>query len=309
MRWDIIILVLLLGALAFLGFLLYDNLPRKAQTFVFVGEKPNLSKIGQFSDYFPQGMQFYPNMRYAKLPITYSFKQNCGEEKIQRMKQAIKILKDETGLQFLETKRGQIIVSCSEVPPELEERMFIAGEGVPNTIINTSLYYVILNGSIFLYKTDYCKEPIVELHELLHALGFQHSLNEKSILYNISDCNQKLTQDIINELKELYNVPSLPELFFNDVQAIKRGKYIDFQIEIVNAGLIASNKTELSVYSNDAKLGIYNITAMEIGYGIKLKIENLRASRSTKILKFVIDEKNKVKEIDESNNLAIMNLK
>ena len=79
---------------------------------------------------------------------------------------------------------------------EQDDDLFIAGEGGPTSITNTSLYNVILKGKILLYKKSECEEPIVELHELLHVFGFDHSQDPNNIMFNLSSCNQEISQDI-----------------------------------------------------------------------------------------------------------------
>ena len=78
-------------------------------------------------------------------------------------------------------------------------------------------------------KSKDCSYPNVELHELLHVLGFDHSENKKSIMYQlIESCDQILDQSIINQLKLLYAEENLPDLYFDKINVIKKGRYLPF---------------------------------------------------------------------------------
>jgi len=306
MRWDVLIMFILLIILGVLGFILYDNIPKQPVNLIFI--KNNLSEIGNFSSYASE-MQFYPNMRYPKLPITFSIEKSCSQDKTERTRKAFDILEKETNkLKFLEATNGEIKIACSEIPEPIRSDIFIAGEGGATAIMDTGLYNVIFNGSVYLYKTNYCPEPVVEIHEILHALGFKHSNNRYSIMYNVSECDQKITGDIINEIIKLYNTESYPDLYFKNIKGVKKGRYIDFEIEILNRGLDVSALVNMDVYADNDKIAVYNVTSLDIGNGVDLKVENLRGPRSFTELKFVIDAENSIKEIDKTNNIGIMEI-
>ena len=59
----------------------------------------------------------------------------------------------------------------------MKEGLFIAGEGGPSNITKSGDFSVITHGSILLIKESKCERPNIAIHELLHALGFDHSEN------------------------------------------------------------------------------------------------------------------------------------
>ena len=113
-------------------------------------------------------------------------------------------------------------MSCSDITPEPTQKdHFVAGEGGPTLVINTTVYAIILEGKIALYRHEICDEPQIALHELLHALGFDHNSNSKSIMYPITNCAQELDDYIVQTINQLYSVPSRGDLLIEEIDANK----------------------------------------------------------------------------------------
>jgi len=147
-------------------------------------------------------------------------------------------LQNYTILNFHEVNtNGEVNVYCSDEVKGLTNKYFIAGEGGPDFIINTSNYNIILNGTVLLYRANKCDRPVVVMHEILHVLGFKHTIDKNSILYATSNCNQEITKEVIDEIDYLYKDPSLPDLEFTKLNATKQGVFLNFETEIKNVGL------------------------------------------------------------------------
>jgi len=253
--------------------------------------------------------QFYPNMRYSDRIITYTIEQACNNQKVTEIEQAFSILSQKTILQFKKADSdGEIKFLCSEVAPTSEEKgHFIAGEGGPSKIINSTNFYVVLNGRVSLYRSDKCAEPKVALHETLHALGFDHDSNPESIMYPVTDCNQQIDQSIIDEINRLYSVDSLPDWMIEKVSATKRGIYLDFDILFGNDGLRDAQNAKLEIYSNNVKVKEYTINNTQIGMKTILNAQNLRIDKSAQGVKFEITTPEA--ELSKTNNIAELALK
>ena len=308
---SIFLLAVLLIALSVSAYLLYENLPFGARQELSI---KNLSSSADNVESYAgnEKMQFYLNMRFAKLPISYSINSECSAEKTGQMQSAIEIISARAEISFVQVSAGgDIEIMCREINnKEIRNKEFyVAGEGGPSEIINTSLFYVISKGEVLLLRESTCSEPLVSMHEILHALGFDHSANPLSIMYNTSDCRQKLTQDIIDELKRLYSIESLSDLYFSGINATKNGRYLSFEVELRNRGLINSENTTLAVYSGDEKVKSFDIDSTEAGAGVILNVDNLRLpSRSVNEVRFVIDAENSIKELSEENNIAVLSV-
>ncbi len=317
MKWEFVLLVVLIVALGVAGFLLY-TLYYPAETKYFTISEEGLSDSGNNMDSvdnslseldgeasYPGGMLFYDNIRFPSRNISYYISSDCSDVKKDDARRAFAIIADKTIIDFYEVvNNGQIEVSCSEervLQDEFAEH-FIAGEGGPSSIINTSFYQVILNGTILFYRSNECSTPIVAMHEIFHVLGFKHSINRKSIMYNFSECNQQIGQEIIDKIYMLYGDSSLPDLYFQSINATNTGRYINFEAQILNGGLAISKNVSFSVYANSEKSSNYEIGALEIGAGKIIRVENLAVMYDTKNLTFIIDEKDSILEINKKNN-------
>ena len=300
----IILFLVAIAALFLSMYTLYQNLPLsfndRSEQFVNVNYTPSRVRYS-----YTERMQFYPNMRFSKLPITYGFDPECSQKRKDNMRKATTFLEERTPLQFeAVASEADIFIECSERYRE-EEGLFIAGHGGPKVIINSSLYSVILKGTIKLFSES-C-DYNVELHELLHVLGFDHSTNPGSIMYNISSCDQKLTEDILEELNRLYTSPPLPDLYFQNVSSFKKGKYLNINFAVLNQGLIDARNMNVILYADKIKVDEFEIEKIEIGAGKIISAQNLRLPSNTiSSLKLIIDEENKVDELDKRNNVIEM---
>ncbi|MBI2629181.1 matrixin family metalloprotease [Candidatus Pacearchaeota archaeon] len=315
MKWEIIVLSILVVALVITSIFLYKVIfPGKAELFNISSNNDsenirgivenNLLNISGEESY-PGGMLFYENMRFSSKNISYSLASDCDDEKNNDARLAFEIISNKTILNFNEiSKDGQISVACnreSVVTSEFAD-YFIAGEGGPSVIINTSEYRVILNGTILLYRDNECNYPVIAVHEIFHVLGFRHSLNEKSIMYNFSRCDQEIGGEITGKVNELYKDPSLPDLFFRDINATKIDRYLTFEAQILNGGLSSSKNISFSIYANSERVATYELGSLDIGAGKIIKVDNLIIPGNTKNLTFIIDEGNLISEIDKKNN-------
>ncbi len=303
-----ILLVILIAVLAFLVYILYQYLPGSPQNFT-ANIKPSKLEIGNLSYKIKQ---FYPNMKFNHNSISYKIHSDCSNEKKERMISAFNELSNKVGVIsfYYNNENFDIEVSCSErTNLSIQKDFFIAGEGGPKEIIRTGNYNIITSGVILLYdnaKGVKCSWPNIELHELLHVFGFAHSEDENSLMYSyLESCNQVLDEDIINSLKKLYSQENLAELYFKEVIAVKRGRYLDFNITIENSGDIDANNVILTVLDNGKRLKDFNLNDMPFGTSLIFSVTYFElGSRSSNNIKLIIDMSNSIKEFDEENNIV-----
>ena len=306
---EIIVFIVLWGALAFGGYLFWTNLP--GEPVPFTPYSSNYSGPQALDGFEASGniIQFYPNMRFKESRISYRLESACTQSKFQNIERAFSILSDKTDIEFYSTREEpEIKVLCSEIEMRAEEKgHFIAGEGGPSEIINTTNFAVILNGKMSLYRDEKCDEPKIAIHEILHVLGFDHYNNPKSILYPVTGCDQEIDDEIVELINKLYSVPSYPDLIIDRVSAIKSGRYLSFDINITNAGLQDSIGSTLNVYSDDDKAANFDIGELEIGTKKVISVQNVRVPSSSTIIRFEVDSDDK-NEISLENNEAELKL-
>lgn len=295
---DILVLLVLFVILGIGVYLLYLNVPRDPQPY----QDFSLERQGAIDE---NNLQFYPAMRYRDKSISYHISSACNATKKKDVERALSVLSQNTVLTFYEaSQNAEMNILCSEVSPSTEEKgHFIAGEGGPSEIINTSRYAVILSGKVSLYrKTTQCVQPNIAIHEILHALGFDHINDPKSIMYPVTQCDQKIDEIIFDKINQLYSTLSLPDLAIEKVSAINKGPYVDFEIHIANYGLDDSLNSTLIVFTDKKNVKEYSLEKIPIGIKKILKVDNLRIPLQSKGISFEIHFSGE--ELEKENNLA-----
>ncbi|MBT4376819.1 matrixin family metalloprotease [archaeon] len=250
-------------------------------------------------------LQFYPNMRFPTMNISYEIKDKCNLQKQGDVLRAFEILNEDTILDFYEViGNGEIKISCED-KNRVEDGLFIAGEGGPTNITESGNFHVITEGEILLIRKSSCEEPNIAIHEILHVLGFNHSNNKNNILYPVSNCKQRMGEEIAGEIDKLYSVPTLPDLSLTSASAIKHGRYLDINFSVENSGLIGSEKAVVIVYADGKKIDKLEVDELQVGHGRKIDITNLWISQlKLEFLELVI-ETNLVELTKENNNIVL----
>lgn len=252
---------------------------------------------------------FAKNLRFNHNDISYYIDSSCSDVRRDSMEEAFEIFEEE--MSIISFYKGDpdsdILVGCSNDYIDLGERLFAAGEGGPSRIINTSQFKTIQKGKISLYRDPQCNYPVVELHEIGHVFGFGHTENRDSIMHNVSNCNQRITPDMIDIMRNLYSIEALPDAKIDELVAVKRGRYIDFNITVLNEGLVGINNISLTIIAGEKIVQTISLDSIGIGYGRTLRATNVKLpSASVEEIDFIVDYHDRVREFDETNNDAQM---
>jgi len=255
----------------------------------------------------PQDMQFYKNMRFPNPEISYRV-DDCTLQKENDMERAFEIISDVTVLSFYPINYNEEIYVTCDSKNKVRGEMFIAGEGGPTNITKTENFNVILHGRILLIKESKCERPNIAIHELLHVLGFDHSMNPNNIMYNISKCDQTIGYDMLELINRLYSFPTYADLSFDNVSAVMHGKYLDANISIRNNGLKDSGKAKLMIFIEEKLIKEIDLGPIEIGYGRTISLKNVWVPRiNVDELEFFIDSS--FNELEKNNNKIILKIK
>ena len=293
---NILFSLILLSILSFALLYLYQNLPGE-EIEMKIKNIGLINNPGQIQEHDVTNIsgevtQFFPDMRFNHNNITFFINSECGEDKKERMNNAFSIIESETGIiTFTQDseENADILVGCSFDSYETEENVFIAGEGGPTKIINLSVYPIILRGKVILYNETSCDYPITELHELFHVFGFDHINDSKMIMYPYAECDQKINPEMTEKIKELYSIQPKAEIYFENINASKKGIYLDFNIMVRNEGLIEAKNITLDVYSEGKKVDSFDLGSLEPGEGTGYNVKNLKlTSRNARIIKMII---------------------
>jgi len=254
---------------------------------------------------------FADNLRFNHNRISYYISGECSSIRRTAMIEAFKIFSEKMGIiTFYEVgSDADIDVGCSDSYIPLGEQLFAAGEGGPSRIINASVFKTIEKGKISLYNDPRCDYPVVELHELCHVFGFDHSPDPKNIMYNISNCEQRISDDMVKLMDDLYSIKPLPDAAIKDVSAVKRGVYLDFNLTILNEGMMAIEDINLTILADGEMVQELSFGEIEIGYGRTIKTTNIKLpSRNVESVDFFADYDDDIPELREDNNIVKMTL-
>jgi len=251
---------------------------------------------------------FAENLRFNHDLISYWISEDCDAERRSDMIEALTIFSDEMKVvSFYEVDDdADILIGCSDDFVELGEDLFAAGEGGPSRIINTSGFKIIEEGKIKLYNGVDCDYPVVALHELFHVFGFGHSPDPMNIMYNTSSCDQRMSDDMVNLIVALYSVEALGDARIDDVSGVVKGRYLDFNISILNEGLIGIDGINLTIFGDDEVVDVMDLGEIAMGYGRNLRVVNMELPGVVEKVRFVLDAEGLVREIREDNNVVEM---
>ena len=286
-----LLLFFLIVLLAFAGYYIYLNLP---------GEQKSFEVQGFFEEKLPESnassqlVQFYPNMRFNHNDLSYQYLLDCSVDRKIKMSSAFNEVSVRTGiLSFYETTSApDIFISCSGESVREHQSTFVAGEGGPSKFFKLTPYSLIVEGEIVFNDDESssdCENHVVELHELLHVLGYDHISDKDSVLYPYFSCKQKMSEEIVEDLIRVYSVDAKAELSLKEIGASKSGRYLNFDVSIENSGLIGAVSVELVVSSAGVEIKSFDMEEINFGSTKTLSIQNLKLpSRNTEEIKFEI---------------------
>lgn len=297
--------ILMLAILTLSLFAVYQNAPRSPIKLTATQLIPNETAIIEYGAV----PVFAKNLRFNHKVISYAIDNSCSQTRKNAMLEAFLLFSNEMKIiSFYETGgNADIDIGCSDDYIELGENLFAAGEGGPSRIINTSLFKTIEKGKIWIYDDPRCNYPTVEIHELLHVFGFDHSPDPNNIMYNTSSCDQRISKDMIELINKLYSIEALADAKIDELNATKKGRYLDFNISVLNEGLWGIDNITLTITADGREIQTIDIGEIDIGYGRTLRAENVKLpTRNIKKIEFIIDKENTIKELNKDNNFMEM---
>jgi len=97
--------------------------------------------------------------------------------------------------------------------------------------------------------------------------------------------------------------PELPDLYFVEIKLIPQvTKYLDFEVSVFNKGFAPAEDTNFLIYINDKVVSTRNIDIIESSSGFTFYEYDIEIPPTINEIRIVLDEENKITEIDETNN-------
>jgi hypothetical protein len=306
MRWGGLLFSILIFLIVIM-LLIYFFIPFNITEFS-PGLTDELPKNPEFNIGSNSNLQFYSNMRYQDNLIYYKIDDACTLKKRNDMVEAFSILSDLTVLEFSPVAYGEeLTITCSN-ENIVSGNTFVAGEGGVTNVTVVGDYHVILQGKILLIRDSDCFRPNIALHELLHSLGFDHSLNPNNIMYDTYDCDQTIGEQIPNLINELYSIPPLADLSLEDVSAIMKGRYLDINMTVRNNGFANASPSKIIISADGKMINEVDLEEIDIGYGRKISLINLWVNKLS-IDNLELEIVSDFEELDSSNNFYVLSVK
>ena len=166
---------------------------------------------------------------------------------------------------------------------------------------------------------------LLSLHEIGHAIGMNHSSKKNSIMHpQLQEEVVGMSAEDIGDVMEMYKISPLPDLQFEKSSLVKRvvetgifKHYLaDVNFSVSNQGLEESGSFDFSISLGD-RLIENNSTSLSDSQesasvgpgGIFTVIYHNISSRSDFFnVTIIVDEKNLIKELNETNNLRIIKI-
>jgi len=258
-----------------------------------------------------KSIQFFPNTRFESNRIEYHISEDCDQLKRVSLLTAFRIIENNTLIKFKEgVSKNGIFVSCSgnssELTYEENSNRETAGFTKPKDIINATNFYILNTVNVDLIKPERCEIPQIALHEIFHALGFDHSSNEKDVMFPVVICGQKINPEIFDEINRIYSIPSGPDIAIDKIEINKTGRYINILIEASNYGISDAETANLVISSDKKVLKEYAFSSISVGRTSELTIKNLPYTGNGSLS---IEIKNLVNEdLNPENNKVVVNL-
>lgn len=152
----------------------------------------------------------------------------------------------------------------SEQPPS-KLIIVVLGEAQIDTV-DTGLFNLTKSAEMVYTPTSGgCEDNITAIHELGHILGFAHTPDVNSVMFNSVDCKGKITDGMKQTLTTLYSINELPDLHFGPVEARKIGDLLKVNFTVLNRGLITSQATVVVVDVSSKFIEPINVPPIEAG--------------------------------------------
>ena len=169
-----------------------------------------------------------------------------------------------------------------------------------------SARYKLIRDNLTLIYPEQRLEVCEDRNEII-KFGIKEIINQAMELEVEDFRNLDTISDMIELINNLYSIEPLGDAVLKDVEAVKRGRYLDFNVSVLNEGLIGIDEIELTIVADGEVVQVMDMGEIGIGYGRTLKASNVKLpSRNVDVIDFILDKDNNVRELNEDNNAISM---
>ena len=122
-------------------------------------------------------------------------------------------------------------------------------------------------------------------------------------MFNVASCDGVITDDIINEIKRLYAIKPLPDLYFYIITEVKKGIYLDLDFTLKNQGLIDAENVYVNLYHESKQFESFDLNTIKFGAGKSIITENIKLP-SKSVEQIIIKIESESEELDKNNNVV-----
>lgn len=204
-------------------------------------------------------------------------------------------------------KNANIVVKCKIDPiNETIEGGYIyttLGEGGPVEAYTINDFVIIEKSEMLVtFTTKQCSEPIRVMHEIGHALGFDHSKNESSFMYQYEECNQVFTDELRQAVNKIYGEYAFPDLTITQANARWENNFLNISFWIENIGTRASQRSKVLVHIDNEVIWKDDIEPLLAGWYIDFSELSIFVETPPEKITIAVDPYDSLTEINEKNN-------
>ncbi len=296
--------------------------------FVPVQFTPELKQERLKAEVIPTSPLEFPNLRWNHMPLTVFIDSRTASKDsyLLDVKLALDMWKDATSgmISFVLTNSRDADITVEWVKKLKSDSLDAAGNtdikffNQTNFKILTKAEIQLLNDVDGRELTDFDITNLA-MHEVGHSLGLSHNDAEDSIMNPTLKIPSKevikITKPEVGDLLGAYKIQPKPDLYIAsnstvmkiaDKRLFKENYYINAVIAIQNIGIVDSKNTTVVIRADGGIVREDEMPEIPIGAVFTRTYINQPVSGNFSSIEIIVDSKNLIDELDETNNRLVL---